>query len=85
MLLFARTVLVALALFAPHQVAASPSEEAIEAVVAKMLGNMTMAQKARQLVYVIALTSRDSLTHHQHHPTRTRALHLSLLEFSMAP
>ncbi len=36
---------------APLQVAASPSEEAIEAAVAKMLGNMTVAQKARQLVY----------------------------------
>eukprot|EP01044_Picomonas_judraskeda_P014082 COSAG03_NODE_2201_length_3015_cov_183.807613_5_plen_45_part_00 len=29
---------------------ASPSEEAIQAAVAKMLGNMTLAQKARQLV-----------------------------------
>ena len=50
MLLFAGTALIASALFAPLQVAASPSEEAIEAAVAKMLGNMTVAQKARQLV-----------------------------------
>ena len=48
MLLYAGTAL--LAAVAPLQVAASPSEEAIEAAVAKMLDNMTVAQKARQLV-----------------------------------
>ena len=35
---------------------ASPTEEAIKAAVAKMLGNMTVAQKARQLVYASGVT-----------------------------